>query len=170
MSIIYRILHGHPLEAGLWNFFIPILLILVFLYIFNLICKKFTNWKKKLKFLLILVAVMEFTNYMEDAYIRSNLDNTACDEVTSPDGVYVAKTCYFLQSARQSYNQIWLMIYDAKTMKLLTEDNRRMELNELHWSLDENGKTVAAYTDIRNLDLKIKLPPSWIHRLRAKLP
>jgi hypothetical protein len=175
MSIIYGLLLGYPIGFGLWILFIPIIFMLAAINFHNflfgwLIKKSCDGWRKRLKIILILVVLMDCTNYVDEAYIRTNLGEATCGTSISPDEVYFGKACYFSENTRKNYTRIWVMIYDKKTMKLLKEGNSKMELDELHWNIDENGKTIAAYTDLRHPDLKIKLPPSWLDTLRAKLP
>jgi hypothetical protein len=173
MSIIYRMVSGYGVEMGWWVIFIPFLLasilIFVVIFLFRLIFKKQHKISKKwLKLILFTITIVEASAYVEEAYIRTMLDEKICHQTLSPDGVYIQKTCDL--GGDNPYTHIWVMIYDAKTMNLLKEFDGGMLLEGMRWGTDDNGKTNSLYAQMHKTGLVIDLPPTWLDKLLAKLP
>jgi hypothetical protein len=59
-------------------------------------------------------------------------------------------------------------VYDAKTLTLLKEGDGGLSEMEVRWDTDESGKTISA--NLKYYSANFKLPPTWLDRLRAKLP
>jgi hypothetical protein len=176
MSVIYRIFSGYEIDFGFWMFFVPMVVVFFVVFLGSLsrllIDKSYKRWKPWLKFLMFWIICMETMAYTEGAIIRDDFDPKKCYQRLSPDGVYMAKLCYLNRGAGNNAAHVWLMVYDAETLDLIKEGDGGATLDyKIHWNQGPDGKTTGVYSDVStSLDLELTLPPSWLDRLRAKLP
>jgi hypothetical protein len=174
MSVIYRLIHGYYVEPGFW--ILPFLLLIISsavaccVFFIGIITKKNNKLKIVSKIILAMIVITELLAYAEDTYIRTNFDEEKCSQSTSPDRVYLGKMCRLGIVLWGNDIHSWLMIYDAKTMTLLKEGDAGVNLEDIHWGTGENGKTISAHVDMEEDGLILKLPPTWLDKLRAKLP
>jgi hypothetical protein len=125
--------------------------------------------KKWLQLILLFFVCIEFSAYIEEAYTRKNLDKK-CYRSFSLDKAYIGEVCNLGGDYWANYTHIWVMIYDAKTMRLLKECDGGMILDNMRWDTDDNGKTNSFYAHAHKAGLVIDLPPTWLDKLLAKLP
>jgi hypothetical protein len=173
MSIIYAMFFADTIEFGPWMFFLPLVFSFTLIFLASCILKIFRRnyqgWKLWLKILCLLVFLMELTAYIESARARANFHENNCYKSLAPDGIYLAKLCSLGRDAGSNFTHMWLMMYDAKTLILLKEGDAGLnESNEIRWEIDKYGKTVSV--NLKFFTAEFKLPPSWLDRLRAKLP
>jgi hypothetical protein len=174
MSVIYRLINGYYVEPGFWIFIFLLLIVsfvvAFFVFFIGLITKKNNKFKIIIKIIFALLLTTEFLAYLEDAHIRANFDEEKCSGSLSPDGLYFGKKCQLGVIFWGNDPHLWLMIYDAKTMTLLKEGDAGVNLEDIHWGIGENGKTISAHVDMEEDGLILKLPPTWLDKIRAKLP
>jgi hypothetical protein len=175
MLIIYRYLYNYEVELGFWTFFIPIILVFFVIAISTislkiLTKKNYNGWKFWLKYFLLLVVGMELCAYAEEAYIRKNNINETCKKEISPDFIYVGEVCVLSYRTDSATNHVWLRVYDYKETNLIKEGYGGFALTTLYWMSDKSGRTTAMYADTVDEKATLTLPPSWLDKLRAKLP
>jgi hypothetical protein len=176
MSIIYRIFSDYWIEPGFWMVFIPLIFIFFTIAIFIIAIKffttkKYTGWKFWLKYLLFLLIVMEFSAYAQEAYIRRGELNEKCKKELSPDQIYIGEVCKLgYRTGSPGESHVWLRIYDAKTSELIKEGDGGFSWVDIYWDTDELGKTTSIYSDTTKDKYTLILPPSWLDKIRAKLP
>jgi hypothetical protein len=118
--------------------------------------------------------------YWSDATYRRTASN--CKRSTSPEyaALYFAEICYV--NGRENDIRSLLRIYDAKTTEIIAEEFVLHAEGDVTWEntrlldqVDKNGVLVIEpskpYVRAWGLPLvEINLPPSWLDRMRAKLP
>jgi hypothetical protein len=176
MSITYRVFSDYWIEPGFWMLFIPLILIFFIVAIFVIPFKFFTRkpysgWKFWLKYLLFFLVSMEFSAYFEEAYIRQGELNEKCKKEFSPDQIYIGEVCKLgYRTGSPGEGHVWLRVYDAKTLKLIKEGDGGFSWIDIYWIKNESGRTTAIYSDTTEDKYIMRLPPSWLDKIRAKLP
>jgi hypothetical protein len=175
MSVIYRFIFDYEIYFGYWLFFIPIFLlsfiVAIFVVLVNFCIKKsYDGWKFWLKYLLMLIVGMEFTAYIQEAYVRTNNLYKDCKKELSPDRNYVGEVCILDYINDSTEDHLWLKVYDAETLKLIKEGDGGTAIYNINWRINELGQIVSMYSDTKDWKEALTLPPSWLDKLRAKLP
>jgi hypothetical protein len=119
---------------------------------------------------LIILFTIEFSAYAEEAYIRKNDMSRRCKKHVSPDLIYIGEVCILSYRTDSAENYVWLRVYDYKTVKLIKEGYGGFGLTTIYWMSDQSGNTISMYADTADEKATLTLPPSWLDRLRAKLP
>jgi hypothetical protein len=174
MTIIYRLIFNYEINFGYWLFFVPIifffLVAAVFIIPIKFLTKKYYDgWKFWLKYLVALVVGMEFSAYAQDVYVRTNHLYEECKSELSPDRNHIGEVCVIEYSTDYIEHHLWLKVYDAKTSKLIKEGDGGSAVYGLHWKI-ESGQVVSMYSDTIDWREALTLPPSWLDKMRAKLP
>jgi hypothetical protein len=175
MSIIYRIFSDYWVEFGFWVAFVPLIMVFFAIAIFVVpiklcIKKSYDGWKFWSKYLLLLIAGMEVCAYIEEAYIRKYELNEKCIKELSPNKIYIGEVCKLADSTGTPGSHVWLRVYDAKTLELIKEGDGGYSWLEIFWDVDELKNVTAIYSNTTEDKYTMELPPSWLDKIRAKLP
>ena len=157
------------LRFGFWLLCVPVIAWMLFAspwIIFRRLegCKQraIARAKKIGRWLLIMIVV-----YVAEGALSRTLARGcyAADEPRSPDGLYEMEVCYMAGNAQDGEFDGLVRLHSAKDGTILAEaDVHNPSITWVYW--EANEATVGKGSG----SASINLPPSWLDRLRAKLP
>jgi len=112
--------------------------------------------------IVVIVVVVFGLSYACDVGLRSKAHECHTEESKKDGGLYNAELCY-LTGSSDGYT-MRLRLYSSKDGSLLAERTFTDLDPELVWSREWIGY------NINGGDAYVPLPPSWMDRMRAKLP
>jgi hypothetical protein len=154
---------------GWWMLSMPLLLFIVLRAPFY-IAKQWEGSKQRaLRATFLFFAVLfgaDVAYYAQAAYLRANVSPRECDvEGPSPYGPYDAMVCVTAGLAQNANTEGFVRLRSTVDGTVLAErEFYNPQFTDVYWEPDHLSVGVA------DGSAEFQLPPTWLDRLRAKLP